>query len=146
MRTVCRCGYRGGGVCLGGVCPHPPWIEWLTDRCKNITFPQLLLRTVTQKKPQLDLFDPVHWAFFYKKIGLLYHQRYILRLIYGQNVGSIELTKGRCVSYWIYVILTKYVFNQTDFIHTVNTVDVTSKHWCFRCVTFFYSVHSREKW
>ena len=39
-----------GGVCPGGVCPegvvcvsvygsvHPLWTEWLTDRCKNITF------------------------------------------------------------------------------------------------------------
>ena len=25
---------------------HPPWTEWLTDRCKNITFPQLRLRAV----------------------------------------------------------------------------------------------------
>ena len=47
-----------GGVCPGeGVsawevytpCPlhamiHPPWTEWLTDGCKNITFPQLRLR------------------------------------------------------------------------------------------------------
>ena len=26
---------------------HPPWSEWLTDRCKNITFSQLRLRVVT---------------------------------------------------------------------------------------------------
>ena len=26
--------------------PPPLWTEWLTDICKNITFPQLLLRTV----------------------------------------------------------------------------------------------------
>ena len=25
---------------------HPPWTEWLTDACENITFPQLLLRAV----------------------------------------------------------------------------------------------------
>ena len=25
---------------------HPLWTEWLTDTCENITFPQLLLRTV----------------------------------------------------------------------------------------------------
>ena len=45
----------GGWVCLsGGVCPsmqwgrhhpRPPWTEFLTHACKNITFPQLL-RTV----------------------------------------------------------------------------------------------------
>ena len=43
-----------GGVsaCPGGVCPvhagiHPPkWTEFLTHACENITFPQLLLRTV----------------------------------------------------------------------------------------------------
>ena len=26
--------------------PPPPWTEWQTDRCKNINFPQLCLRTV----------------------------------------------------------------------------------------------------
>ena len=25
---------------------HPPWTEWLTDACENITFPQLLLQVV----------------------------------------------------------------------------------------------------
>ena len=25
---------------------RPPWTEWLKDRCKNITFPQLRLRVV----------------------------------------------------------------------------------------------------
>ena len=51
-----------GGVCPGGVCPGvsarggvypsmhwadtPLWTEWLTDRCKNITFLQLRLRAV----------------------------------------------------------------------------------------------------
>ena len=57
MRTV-RSSSRllwGGGVCpvVGGVSQHaleqtpaPLWTEWLTDRCKNITFPQLRLRTV----------------------------------------------------------------------------------------------------
>ena len=44
-----------GGICPGGclprscVCPggvhHPP-VNRISDRCKNITFPQLLLRTV----------------------------------------------------------------------------------------------------
>ena len=45
MRTV-RCSSRmPGGVCLGGV--HlPPWTEFLTHTCENITFPQLRLWTV----------------------------------------------------------------------------------------------------
>ena len=41
--------FPGGCLLLGGVCPvsvypsmhwgrHPPWTEWLTDRCTNITF------------------------------------------------------------------------------------------------------------
>ena len=58
IRTVrCRGRLLGGSVCPGEclprgclpkeVCVHRPlWTEWLTDRCKNITFPQLLLRTV----------------------------------------------------------------------------------------------------
>ena len=52
MRTACFSDslYRegGGGVCLWvqGVSttplttPLPPWTEWLTDRCKNITLRQ----------------------------------------------------------------------------------------------------------
>ena len=40
-----------GFVCVsrGGVCPGgstPPWTEFLTHGCENITFPPLLLRTV----------------------------------------------------------------------------------------------------
>ena len=59
---------RGGGVCAQGCLPRgclprgclpggvyipacngadePPWTEFLTHACENITFPQLLLRTV----------------------------------------------------------------------------------------------------
>ena len=33
-------------ACIGA--DSPLWTEWLTDRCKNITFPQLRLRTVTK--------------------------------------------------------------------------------------------------
>ena len=36
-----------GGVCSGGVCiPACTGADRMTDRCKNITFPQLRLRTV----------------------------------------------------------------------------------------------------
>ena len=41
-----------GGMFRGGlVCPEegryaPPWTDWQTDACENITFPQLLLRAV----------------------------------------------------------------------------------------------------
>ena len=50
MRTV-RCSDHLGGVCLeGGVCPGCTqlslWTEFLTHARENITFPQLLLRTV----------------------------------------------------------------------------------------------------
>ena len=54
MRTL-RCSSRwwgGGGGLPGGISsvhariqPPPLWTEWLTNRCKNITFPQLRLRT-----------------------------------------------------------------------------------------------------
>ena len=67
MRTVHCCGHLGEGrVCPADVCPEgdvcprgclpgdggcmplpPPWTEFLTLACENITFPpQLLLRTV----------------------------------------------------------------------------------------------------
>ena len=52
MRTVDCSGRRGGAAAgvsaqMGGVCPgRPPWTEFLTHACENITFPQLLLRTV----------------------------------------------------------------------------------------------------
>ena len=66
MRTVHCSGCLLGGVCLGvgGVCSTgglsrevsaqegihlPLWREFLTHACENITFPQLLLRTVIIK-------------------------------------------------------------------------------------------------
>ena len=40
-------GGGGGGVYLVGCTPPlPPWTEFLTHACENITFPQLLLRMV----------------------------------------------------------------------------------------------------
>ena len=46
-------GCLSGGCLPGGVCPvctgktpPPTWTEWLTDRCKNITFPQFRLQTI----------------------------------------------------------------------------------------------------
>ena len=43
-----RCLHLGGSAQPQGVCiqriytdPLPPWTEWLTDRCKNITLPQI---------------------------------------------------------------------------------------------------------
>ena len=38
------------GVCLEGCTPLPPWTEFLTHACGNITFPQLCLRTVIIRK------------------------------------------------------------------------------------------------
>ena len=71
------CVPRGGCVCPGGVCPGggvsawgclprrgvcvsalgvgviaTPWTDWLADRCKNITFPQLHLRAVKKFSPK----------------------------------------------------------------------------------------------
>ena len=43
---VCVRGVSRGGVCPGGY-TSPLWTEFLTHACENITFPQLLLRTVT---------------------------------------------------------------------------------------------------
>ena len=51
------------GVCVGGgsVCgihtPLPPWTEFLTHACENITFPQLLLQSVTK---QVSLVTMLH--------------------------------------------------------------------------------------
>ena len=36
----------------------PPRTEWITDRCKNITFPQLRLRAVIIRT---SLFNNLHW-------------------------------------------------------------------------------------
>ena len=61
MRTV-RCSSRHGvgeGVCQGGsVCPDTPYppLNRITDRCKNITFPQLLLWTV-KIEPTLSCYN-----------------------------------------------------------------------------------------
>ena len=43
-----RCLPRGWVVSAKGACTPPP-VNRITDRCKNITFPQLPLRTVTRK-------------------------------------------------------------------------------------------------
>ena len=58
-RGVCvsgECVCRGGvcpGVCVSqhpmGQTPPPLWTGFLTHACENITFPQLLLRTVRRK-------------------------------------------------------------------------------------------------
>ena len=48
----CACGgghvWQVGGV--HGTHASPPWTQWLTDRCKNITLPQLRLWAVTNEK------------------------------------------------------------------------------------------------
>ena len=62
------------GRCLpGGVCPNACWdtpslqTESLTDRCKNITFPQLRLRTVKIDPRQ----GPNHHFLYRSLTGLL---------------------------------------------------------------------------
>ena len=73
----CMLGYLSGGVCpsacwdtcLGGVCPvhagihiPPRWTEFLKHACENITFPQLLLRTViTCVKTVHTWLSHLHW-------------------------------------------------------------------------------------
>ena len=47
LEGVCLGGVKVG-VCLGGVHLHP-WTEFLTHAFENITFPQLLLRTVKRE-------------------------------------------------------------------------------------------------
>ena len=48
MRTVCCSGRLGVCVCVQGVSVYTPlWTEFLKHACENITFLQLLLRTVT---------------------------------------------------------------------------------------------------
>ena len=42
---LARGGVCLGGVCLGSVCP----LNRITDRCKNITFPQLRFRAVIKE-------------------------------------------------------------------------------------------------
>ena len=60
-----------GDVCPGGRClprgVHPLWTEWLTDRCKNITFPQLLFadgnhRYATVSHARLSLWGENQWS------------------------------------------------------------------------------------
>ena len=53
MRTVC-CSSRlpgGGGLTVGVyTSPLPPWTEFMTYACENITFPQLRSRTVVRRR------------------------------------------------------------------------------------------------
>ena len=63
MGDVCLGGVCIGGVCLGGV--HlPPWTEFLTHACENITFPQLLFRTVKMLKDPVQQFFHCSSCFF----------------------------------------------------------------------------------
>ena len=74
MRTV---RLLGGGVSLpGGVYPsmhwgRPPplWTEWLTDRCKNITFPQLRLWTVI-----ICLREGINFSIYFIFTSLVFEQ------------------------------------------------------------------------
>ena len=90
-----------GGVCPGGVCipacteaDTPLWTEWLTDRCKNITFPHLRLRTVkitflccvVSEKCQINLII-IYWCFWswwiFRPVALWYPRSSLVILLKG---------------------------------------------------------------
>ena len=82
---ICCFSGVGGGV-PGQVLPPPPWTEWMTDRCKNITLAKTSFRPVTMypsgsvNKP-LDIFQ---YAFnqsltHYRGTSTLWHRRKILK-------------------------------------------------------------------
>ena len=48
---------HGGGICLGGCLVHPP-VNRMTGRCKNITFPQLLLPVADLRGGARDAHPP----------------------------------------------------------------------------------------
>ena len=49
--------------------PFPLWTEWLTDRCKNITFPQLSLRAV--KLPKVPIVSKPLFGSIEGNVGML---------------------------------------------------------------------------
>ena len=61
----------GGVSAQTGVHPHymlgytpPPWTEWMTDRFKNINFPQLRLwavKIISREKRELVCYCATHW-------------------------------------------------------------------------------------
>ena len=63
VAVLCVCGGglpRGGGVFLGGRLPrHLPPVNRITDRCKNITFSQILLRKVKIIGLGIFIFTPI---------------------------------------------------------------------------------------
>ena len=117
MRTV-RCSGRLGwgvspqGVCVSigclsmGGCPRgctPPPVNRITDRCKNITYSQLRLRTVKINLGCLDLFTPNEW----KKETFLWS--------YSPMVSVVPLkTELRSISWqnYIYVRLREFISSE----------------------------------
>ena len=53
--------FRGGGVWPGGYKP-PPSVDGMTDACENITFPQLLLRTVKIQTLKYNTNTCIRWT------------------------------------------------------------------------------------
>ena len=155
MHTARLLTYLGGGsACRGDWADPPPWTEWQTDRCKNITFPQLRLRAV-----KLSVY---HIAFAIAfKIALAIsgramaarvhdgHQLFVPRLGGSAHTGRYYRSVAPCKGTWIhYFCQTSYNYNKytikipplrhTELVWTVQTQgavvnrDICSdtRSWC----------------
>ena len=98
-----RCLPREGGVYPGGVCPrclprggclrggleYTPPVNRMTDRCKNITFPQLRLWTV-----QIFI-TSLFWIFPYYYLGWLWYSQLPNSICGSSCIGAISQCTGK---------------------------------------------------
>ena len=94
---------RGGEVYTP--CPlhariHPMWTEWLTHRCKNITFPQLRLRAV-----KTMLYSSIIYTFNLQEPG----ERWATKLLHSLMLTFFFMSDDWNFSHELKI---KYIFEQ----------------------------------
>ena len=75
--------------------PPPPWTEFLTHACENMTFPHLLLRTVTN--------DFISLPSLCRKCVL------VDEIVHQMMVGCKDMFRVGCLSSSLYDILVKWI-------------------------------------
>ena len=98
---------------------HPPWTEWLTDRCKNITFPQLRLLAVIKVVFWLKEMS-LHYFFMYWIIKRLHTFACARAALTSRLSGS---PRDASVSF-LYFLVNLYRF----WMHTWNVTAINCKN------------------
>ena len=103
-----------GGICLGGYTPpahfmlgYTPSINRVTDRCKDITFPQLCLQAV--KKVEMSLRGLLHYSLYCMKMKEIGPRGGALKFWWGtrifmENKRLAKIVDNRIINvfYWTF--------------------------------------------